>query len=176
MKAFGTRPTYQIFSVAALVTGLIYLLFNILYLSKRPQPEGNDIVKKIPKKPVDQNGLENGTAEQINLDGRIEEKEKIARGIENEAFVKDREEDIEVINNAKNLDKIEKMPEDDPKEKKRKRTKNERRESIEEKPMSESNGRNEVRQRHPQKGTDHPGFEIDDRCDVTVEREPDDKK
>lgn len=32
-----------------LVTGIIYLIFNITYLKKRPQLEGNDIVKKKSK-------------------------------------------------------------------------------------------------------------------------------
>ena len=49
MKAFGTRKTFQIFSVATLITGIIYFFFNYCYLSKRPQIEGNDIVKKVPK-------------------------------------------------------------------------------------------------------------------------------
>lgn len=46
MKAFGTRPTYQIFACAAVVTGCAYFLFNKLYLMKRPRREANDICKK----------------------------------------------------------------------------------------------------------------------------------
>lgn len=46
MTAFGTRPTYRIFAVACTVTGFLYFLFNHFYLRKRPQVEGNDIVKK----------------------------------------------------------------------------------------------------------------------------------
>ncbi|XP_069689213.1 major facilitator superfamily domain-containing protein 6-like [Periplaneta americana] len=49
MKAFGTRPTYRIFAVSCTITGTVYFLFNKFYLRKRPQVEGNDIVKKKPK-------------------------------------------------------------------------------------------------------------------------------
>lgn len=48
MKAFGTRPTYQIFSVATFITGCIYFLFNRFYLSKliRKDEENDDDCKK----------------------------------------------------------------------------------------------------------------------------------
>lgn len=141
MKAFGTRPTYQIFAVISLVTGLMYFFFNLLYLKKRPQVEGNDIVKKKPKTmTANQNGLERGGIIEIALDEKkqqhrcINEKEKKSidtLGIDNEAFVKERDiskdptrdskepkdsneakdrtaKDLEAINNAKNLDAIEK--------------------------------------------------------------------
>lgn len=49
MKAFGTRPTYQIFACAAVITGCAYFLFNKLYLMKRPRREANDICKKSNK-------------------------------------------------------------------------------------------------------------------------------
>lgn len=122
MKAFGTRPTYQIFAVISLVTGLIYFFFNALYLKKRPQVEGNDIVKKKPKTIAEnQNGLDRGIVE-IALDeknqhrtGNEKEKKSIdALGIDNESFVKEKDispkdsKDLETINNAKNLETIEK--------------------------------------------------------------------
>ncbi|PSN42174.1 hypothetical protein C0J52_09851 [Blattella germanica] len=65
MKAFGTRPTYQIFSGTCIITGIIYFFFNKFYLRKRPQVEGNDIVKKKPK----------STDVQINLTDIQNEKE-----------------------------------------------------------------------------------------------------
>jgi hypothetical protein len=37
MKAFDTRPTYRIFAVACTITGILYFLFNMFYLRKRPQ-------------------------------------------------------------------------------------------------------------------------------------------
>lgn len=49
MKAFGTRPTYQIFAGATFVTGCIYFIFNKFYISKRKTNDENDICKK--KKP-----------------------------------------------------------------------------------------------------------------------------
>ncbi|KAI4482577.1 hypothetical protein M0804_008430 [Polistes exclamans] len=131
MKAFGTRPTYQIFAVISLVTGLIYFFFNALYLKKRPQVEGNDIVKKKPKTMTgNQNGLDRGIVETIPLDEKNQhhditnEKDKMSidnfGGIDNESFVKDKDKvtlnnvtlkdtkDFEAINNAKNLDNMEK--------------------------------------------------------------------
>ncbi|XP_043494218.1 uncharacterized protein LOC122519090 isoform X1 [Polistes fuscatus] len=131
MKAFGTRPTYQIFAVISLVTGLIYFFFNALYLKKRPQVEGNDIVKKKPKTMTsNQNGLDRGIVETIPLDEKNQhhditnEKNKMSidtfSGIDNESFVKDKDKvtlnnvtlkdtkDLEAINNAKNLDNMEK--------------------------------------------------------------------
>ncbi|XP_068085655.1 major facilitator superfamily domain-containing protein 6 isoform X2 [Anabrus simplex] len=49
MKWIGTRPTYQCFSVMCALVGCAYFAFNMLYLRRRPQVEGNDIVKKKPK-------------------------------------------------------------------------------------------------------------------------------
>lgn len=100
MKGFGTRATYRIFAAMTFVTGVIYLLFNLLYLQKRPQVEGNDIVKKEPKpdkKPPVIKDLENN-------------KEKIAQAEESMPYFVD---DIEAINNAKNLDIIECFEEED---------------------------------------------------------------
>ncbi|XP_058802844.1 uncharacterized protein LOC131670884 [Phymastichus coffea] len=100
MKAFGTRPTYQIFSGATLLTGLVYLCFNVFYLSKRPQVEGNDIVKKKPKGPK-QNG---------SLAPSIEDsKQKKEKEIESVPYIVD---DIEAVNNAKNLDIVESVAEE----------------------------------------------------------------
>lgn len=97
MKAFGTRPTYRIFAVITLITGMMYYIFNVAYLKKRPQVEGNDIVKKKPKKMANQNGLENGTIEigmEEKQQQRNEEKEKESKnvaGVDNQAFTRDQE-------------------------------------------------------------------------------------
>lgn len=48
MKFFGTRPTYQMFAGATLVTGCIYYLFNKFYLRKKAICDNSDISKKIP--------------------------------------------------------------------------------------------------------------------------------
>jgi len=37
MKAYGTRATYRIFAVACTITGLLYFLYNKIYLRKRSQ-------------------------------------------------------------------------------------------------------------------------------------------
>lgn len=39
MKMVGTRPTYQIFSAVTLATGIIYYLFNRLYIVKKTQQD-----------------------------------------------------------------------------------------------------------------------------------------
>lgn len=64
IKAVGTRPTYQIFAAVTFFMGVVYFFFNILYLQKH-QVEGNDIVKKKPKKIQQLNGIVN-TALDIN--------------------------------------------------------------------------------------------------------------
>ncbi|CAK9832517.1 Major facilitator superfamily domain-containing protein 6 [Anthophora retusa] len=74
MKAYGTRPTYRIFAVITLITGIMYYIFNVAYLKKRPQVEGNDIVKKKPKHVKNQNGLEIGL-EEIGIDNQSFTKE-----------------------------------------------------------------------------------------------------
>lgn len=136
MNAVGTRPTYQIFAVATLITGFLYLFFNLTYLSKRPQVEGNDIVKKIPK---DKTITENGEISK----GMEESKARKEKELENEPYIV---EDIEAINNAKNLDIIETMDmQDDEGEKK----------NIEDGRLS-----NCVRQRHT-KGEINLAFESD---------------
>ena len=166
MKAFGTRPTYQIFSVITLVTGIIYLLFNIFYLSKRPQVEGNDIVKKKPKTPKIEAGKENGIIPDLDDSKAKKEKmshelEKIAHELENNSvpYIVD---DIEAINNAKNLDIIESVNTEDVPE-------------DNQNDVEKSNQENQTRQRHAQQnGSVNPAFEgdEDDKCKVTVEKEP----
>ncbi|KZC05141.1 Major facilitator superfamily domain-containing protein 6-A, partial [Dufourea novaeangliae] len=115
MKAFGTRPTYRIFAGMTLVTGVMYYIFNVTYLKKRPQVEGNDIVKKKPKTMDKQNGVETGTIEFPLEEKRPRENDENWKksndlpGIDNLAFTRELENNMEVINNAKNLDKIEKV-------------------------------------------------------------------
>ncbi|KAG7205834.1 hypothetical protein KM043_007775 [Ampulex compressa] len=118
MKAFGTRPTYQIFAVVSLVTGIIYFLFNVTYLRRRPQVEGNDIVKKKPKKLEGQNGLDAGFIE-IGLDEKKRPEAGVRNGDlagENEVASVERQREgaasmsLEAAKNARNLDKIERMP------------------------------------------------------------------
>nr|XP_012149221.1 PREDICTED: uncharacterized protein LOC105663632 [Megachile rotundata] len=187
MKAFGTRPTYRIFAVMTLITGIMYYIFNVAYLKKRPQVEGNDIVKKKPKKVENQNGLESGIIEialeekkQRENDDKKNES-NIVTGVDNQAFSneqdnvkssKDEENkrvsDIEAVNNAKNLDKIEKVPAEESKKKLgAKRLKN-----------TQIDERERTKECSKQNGTTNPSFESDnqDRCNVTVERQPEEKK
>lgn len=150
MKAFGTRPTYRIFSVMTLITGFIYLLFNVFYLSKRPQIEGNDIVKKKPKN-VDKE-KNNETVKSFDDNSIKSQKEKEA----DESRVPYVIDDIEAINNARNLDIIESINEEEEKE--------ERKKKIE----------NELGHRHVNNGTVNAAYatDEDDGCTVTVENEP----
>ena len=121
MKAVGTRATFQIFAGASLLTGMIYYVFNVVYLKKHPQVLSNDIVKKEPKKTKDHSNLENGS---VGIDLEVKkknlDKEKITQGYDNEAYSEDQMkiektkptlQDIETLNNIKNLDKIEKISE-----------------------------------------------------------------
>lgn len=116
MTAFGTRPTYQIFAVVCLITGLIYFFFNLCYLKKRPQMEGNDIIKKAPK---DKLQISNA----IDTSAKNEAKKMEAmEGKENTAFNGEftmgnfnetpSAKTLETANNAKNLDSIERMPDE----------------------------------------------------------------
>lgn len=41
MKSVGTRPTYQIFAAVMLVTGVLYYIFNHIYIASR-HTTGND--------------------------------------------------------------------------------------------------------------------------------------
>lgn len=186
MKAYGTRPTYRIFAVITLITGLMYYIFNVAYLKKRPQVEGNDIVKKKPKNVQNQNGLESGIIE-IALEEKKQcqndEKEKESKntaGIENEAFSNEQENtkylredenqrpnNLEAVNNAKNLDKIEKMPVEQGRKKfGAKRLK-----------KAQTDEHDRPKDCSKQNGATKPSFENDEqnRCNVTVENRPDDK-
>lgn len=184
MKAYGTRPTYRIFAVITLITGVMYYVFNVAYLKKRPQVEGNDIVKKKPKNVQNQNGLESGIIEialeeKRQNEGKEKESKNIA-GIENEAFSKEQENakysredgnqrpsNLEAVNNAKNLDRIEKMPAEQGRKKfGATRLK---------KAQADQQGR--PKDCSKQNGATNPSFENDDqnRCNVTVESRPDDK-
>jgi phage terminase small subunit len=156
MKAFGTRPTYQIFAVMSLLTGLIYLVFNLTYLMKRPQVEGNDIVKKTSKSKL-QSNINDASHD---LEENKSRKEKIALETQQEPYIV---EDIEAINNAKNLDIIESVQDDNDEQ------------NLEDGSKESSR----IRQRHTQQnGTVNPAFEDDghDGCTVTVEEEPKNKK
>ncbi|KAJ8683434.1 hypothetical protein QAD02_019226 [Eretmocerus hayati] len=157
MKFFGTRPTYRIFAVMTLVIGLLYFFFNLLYLSKRPQVEGNDIVKKKPKV-KEQPSQVNGSVS--NIEENCEKKDKMASEVRNEPYIVD---DIEAINNAKNLDIVESLDEDSNKDR------------IEDVEMNHTEG---VRQRHqmPQGGNDNPAFEAEDACEVTNEKKSQNEK
>lgn len=122
MNGFGTRPTYQIFAAVTLVTGIIYFMFNAIYLKKRSQLEGNDIIKQKTKKNDEQDSIEKHTndispnekGEQINNKSNTMEKD-------DEDFLKEESQndkkteelnltEIEAIRNAKNIDGIEQNP------------------------------------------------------------------
>ncbi|XP_018361969.1 PREDICTED: major facilitator superfamily domain-containing protein 6 isoform X1 [Trachymyrmex cornetzi] len=120
MKFFGTRPTYQIFAVVTLLTGIIYFIFNVTYLKKRSQLEGNDIVKKKPKNIDEQDNPEKHTND-ISLDekpqsNQINNKSNMMAN-DNKGFLKEESHnnkqtdelnstEIEAIRNAKNIDEI----------------------------------------------------------------------
>lgn len=184
MKAFGTRPTYRIFAVMTLITGIMYYIFNVAYLKKQPQTEGNDIVKKKPKTVDKQNGLESGTIE-IGLEekgknGAEKGNETNERsGIDNQVFNQDREiiegtaeennkrESMEAAKNAKNLDQIEKVPSEEC----RKRLGATRLKKVEADECERDKGCT------VKNGTANLSFESDrNRCDVTVERQTEEKK
>lgn len=126
IKGFGTRPTYQIFAVITLVTGIIYFVFNATYLKKRPQLEGNDIVKKKPKnvnvtndeKQTNDISLEEKPPQLKEIEKKTQENSTGGRdGHDNGGFLKEspsekssaetNEQDsteLEAIRNAKNVD------------------------------------------------------------------------
>ncbi|TGZ55736.1 Uncharacterized protein DBV15_01380 [Temnothorax longispinosus] len=120
MKYFGTRPTYRIFAVVTLVTGIIYFIFNMTYLRKRSQLEGNDIVKRKPKKINEQDSPEKHTTD-ISLDEKPRSERIINKSTmenDNKAFLKEESQNnkktdepnltqIEAIRNARNNDGIE---------------------------------------------------------------------
>ncbi|KYQ57900.1 Major facilitator superfamily domain-containing protein 6 [Trachymyrmex zeteki] len=120
MKFFGTRPTYQIFAVVTLLTGIIYFIFNLTYLKKRSQLEGNDIVKKKSK-----NIDEQDSPEKCTNDASLDEKSQSNQinnksnmmGNDNKGFLKEESHsnkktnelnstEIEAIRNAKNIDEL----------------------------------------------------------------------
>ncbi|KAF7998298.1 hypothetical protein HCN44_009696 [Aphidius gifuensis] len=91
IKAVGTRPTYQIFAAVTFFMGIVYFFFNILYLRKH-QVEGNDIVKKKPKKTQELNGIDNVA---LDINEKIDKKAIKA----NES---DKINNIDSINDKKN--------------------------------------------------------------------------
>ncbi|CAH0405302.1 unnamed protein product [Chilo suppressalis] len=66
MKYFGTRPTYQIFAAATLLTGFIYFLFNKFYIGKRAVGDENDLCKKKPVADIEGREPCNVEAEKVN--------------------------------------------------------------------------------------------------------------
>jgi len=120
MKFFGTRPTYQIFAVVTLLTGIIYFIFNVTYLKKRSQLEGNDIVKKKPKNIDEQDSPEKHkndiSFDEKSRNSQINNKSSMM-GKDNKGFVNEESHnnkktdelnptEIEAIRNAKNIDEL----------------------------------------------------------------------
>ncbi|XP_018349319.1 PREDICTED: uncharacterized protein LOC108752755 [Trachymyrmex septentrionalis] len=120
MKFFGTRPTYQIFAVVTLLTGIIYFIFNVTYLKKRSQLEGNDIVKKKPKNINEQDSPEKHkndiSFDEKSRNSQINNKSSMM-GKNNKGFVNEESHnnkktdelnptEIEAIRNAKNIDEL----------------------------------------------------------------------
>lgn len=204
MKAFGTRPTYQIFAVVSLVTGIVYFLFNYLYLKKRPQVEGNDIVKKKPKVKkstnMEANGIENvgmdlverNEIKKLEADGNFERNpEEIAK----DNFARN-QDDFEAIKNAKNLDMIEKIEDIEGNNVRRRPSVDNYRSRLKEPtalPTSHEKSENSdlpIKDNDDAADVRHFGLENDGfvrengdskkiatgKCDVTVERQPDDRK
>ncbi|XP_046473619.1 uncharacterized protein [Neodiprion pinetum] len=198
MKAFGTRPTYQIFSGMSLVTGIVYFLFNALYLRKRPQVEGNDIVKKKPKKVENAEGASQTGAETEPKEksGVIFAKDKTSYGSENKAFsvaddvdVEERTaektkqdvyeaKEIEAIKNARNLDRIEKIDEAE------RNGGNEIKDSKDESVTDdvESGDGSALKVAGALNGSTNLAYDKEDedvdagKCNVTIEKQPDDRK
>ncbi|XP_032677728.1 major facilitator superfamily domain-containing protein 6 [Odontomachus brunneus] len=179
MKAFGTRPTYQIFAVITLVTGIIYFIFNVAYLKKRPQVEGNDIVKKKPK-PTDVKSSEKHTND-INLEEKPQLKEIEKKrednsvkndGIDNGGFLKElstetneqNSNQIEAIKNAKNVNKTNTTPISQHENKSTRKS-------------DTSHVKNEKSSARENSFT-NPNFEADksDQCEITVESQRVDDK
>ncbi|XP_017882086.1 uncharacterized protein LOC108626124 [Ceratina calcarata] len=170
MKAFGTRPTYRIFAAMTLITGTMYYVFNVAYLKKRPQVEGNDIVKKKPKNADNQNGLENGTIEIGSLEQRKKGEGSDLSGIDNQTFVQERDNVEPVSEKETKLQRIDTESIDD---------------GVERVPPAESRkkfdakrlSKVQIDERAKQNGTTNPSFENQENsCDITVERQPEEKK
>ncbi|XP_043287431.1 major facilitator superfamily domain-containing protein 6-B [Venturia canescens] len=200
MKAFGTRPTYQIFAAASLITGIVYFMFNYLYLKKRPQVEGNDIVKKKPKvkksSNIEANGLDNmgmdlverNEIKKLEADGNLE---RNPDKVEKDDFARN-QDDLEAMKNAKNLDMIEKIEDIEASSVRRRRSIDSYRSRLKE-PSADNKsgisdlpteGNGDITHRRVS-GIENPGFAKENggsrnlttgKCDVTVERQPDDKK
>lgn len=166
MKAFGTRPTYQIFAVLSLITGLVYFLFNSFYLKKRPQVEGNDIVKKKPKEKPVENGIESAI-ERIENSKEQQHQQKqennkntkdILKGEENLGFENSKAMELRQTNKDKNHESIECVPEVKVSEKE-----------------SNINSTKQCEKIHGNTivGVMNPAFENEpNKCSVTVETEP----
>jgi len=128
MKAFGTRPTYRIFSVITLITGVIYFIFNATYLKKRKKSLEDKA--KTKSQSIDLQDSPGKHANDINLheeplDERVkEDKKNSTNGINNEGFLKESQDIklsketneqnfpqiVETIENAKNTERTERTP------------------------------------------------------------------
>ncbi|XP_020290838.1 major facilitator superfamily domain-containing protein 6 [Pseudomyrmex gracilis] len=84
MKAFGTRPTYRIFAVMTLVTGVMYFIFNITYLRKRSRLDRNDLEKQKPKEQSRNDSLDK-SANEIGLNEKPQDLEQINDNKDNDA-------------------------------------------------------------------------------------------
>lgn len=85
MKAFGTRPTYRIFAVMTLVTGVMYFIFNITYLKNESSLERDDLEKQ-KEQPKEQSRNSLGKrANDIGLNEKPQDFEQINGNKENEA-------------------------------------------------------------------------------------------
>lgn len=181
MKFFGTRPTYQIFAVVTLVTGVMYFVFNATYLKKRPQLEGNDIVKKKPKT-INMQTLEDKHANDIGLEEKPRNPEQVEvkgkgdalttgnDGIDNAGFLKEKAQNresetnerdasqIEAMKNAKNVDTSKRQ---DPAEQREDRS------------MTKKSGddKSEESSARDDGSFSNPTFETDnsDQCEITME-------
>lgn len=118
MKAFGTRPTYRIFAVMTLLTGIMYFIFNITYLRKRSRLEDDDLEKSkdaqnsfgkhandigLNEKPQDEQikeDKENASMRKKNeFSEKIRESDKLSKGTNEQSLTR-----IETVRNAKNAD------------------------------------------------------------------------
>ncbi|XP_012220725.2 uncharacterized protein [Linepithema humile] len=109
IKAFGNRPTYQIFAVVTLLTGIIYFIFNVTYLKKRSQLRDDNTVKEKFENVSSQNSPEKHT-NNINLDKKPQD--EVIK--ENESNLKESDS----IDNGEILKKIENYKSSEEKNKK----------------------------------------------------------
>ncbi|XP_014207853.1 uncharacterized protein LOC106638959 [Copidosoma floridanum] len=155
MKAFGTRATYLIFAAVTLITGFIYLLFNQLYLSKRLHIQDNNVINK--NKP-------NNIEAETNKSSESQKEKEANEGIREQhyPYIVD---DVEAINNARNLDIIETVVEQQ-----------QQQEGIH---ISSEDGNNHPRHRHHRNnGHVNVAFIADneDDCQVIVEKAGPDRR